>query len=486
MKVSDLWNFVEIIEIRGDDNAHVSGVSYDSREIKPGFMFVCVEGFNKDGHDYIDEAIENGAICLLVQKEVTITKKDITVVRVKDTRKAMAGVGHVFYRFPSRKLKVIGVTGTNGKTTTTYLIKSILEKAGYKVGLIGTIANRIGDKEVPAMRTTPEAFDLHRLFAEMLEHGVDYVVMEVSSHSLELGRVGYVDFDIGVFTNLSRDHLDFHGTLEKYLDAKIKLFKGTDKVNIINADDSIKDLIISKIKHLSTPILTYGVKNKADYMAEDIELGLEFVKFNLTFKNEKFPLKINIPGMFSVYNSLAAVSVMMAEGIPVEHIREGLKNVEGVKGRFETVDTGRGYSVIIDYAHTPDGLENVLSTIKGFAKGRVITMFGCGGNRDKEKRPLMGEVAGKWSDFVIITSDNPRNEEPHEIIDQILPGVEKTGCSYICIVDRMKAIEYALNIAQENDTVLLAGKGHETYQEFVDRTIEFDEKKIVGRILGRI
>lgn len=486
MKISELWNFVEILDVKGDINTNITGVSYDSRSIKPGYMFVCVEGFNRDGHDYIDEAIQKGAICLLVQKDVTFDKEDVTIVRVKDTRRAMAGVGHVFYRFPSQKLKIIGVTGTNGKTTTTYLIKSILEEAGYKVGLLGTIVNRIGDKEIPALRTTPEAFDLHRLFAEMVEDGVDYVVMEVSSHSLELGRVGYIDFDISIFTNLSRDHLDFHGTQENYLDAKIKLFKSTDKANIINADDDVKDVIISKIKHLPTSVLTYGVKNNADYMVKDLELEPGFVKYNCISKNESFPLKVGIPGMFSVYNSLAAASVMMVENIPVKCIQEGLKKVKGVKGRFECIDTGRGYAVIIDYAHTPDGLEKVLSTIKDFVKGRIITMFGCGGNRDKEKRSLMGEVAGKWSDFVIITSDNPRNEEPHQIIDEILPGVEKTGCSYICMVDRKEAIEYSLETARKNDIVLLAGKGHETYQEFADRTVDFDERDIVRDILGRI
>ncbi len=486
MKISDLWDFVEILDVKGDTSTCVTGVSYDSRQIEPGYMFVCVEGFNRDGHDYIDEAIQKGAVSVLVQKEVGIKDERVVVVRVKDTRKAMAGIGHVFYNFPSHRLKIIGVTGTNGKTTTTYLIKSILEEAGYKVGLIGTIANRIGDRIMPAQRTTPEAFDLHRMFAEMLDHGVDYVVMEVSSHSLDLGRVGYVDFDIGIFTNLSRDHLDFHGTQEKYLDAKVKLFKSTDKANIINADDGVKDLIISKIRHLPTPFFTYGVGNRADYMAEDIELSPGSVKYNLSMKDGRFPLEVKIPGMFSVYNSLAAVSAMMVEGIPPEAIQEGLKKVEGVKGRFECIDTGRGYAVIIDYAHTPDGLEKVLAAIKGFARGRIITVFGCGGNRDKEKRPLMGEVAGRWSDFVVITSDNPRKEEPYRIIDQILPGVEKTGCSYICIVDRREAIKYALDIAQKDDIVLLAGKGHETYQEFADRTVEFDERKVVREILGRI
>lgn len=486
MKLVELWDFMDIKEVKGDVNITVRGVSYDSRKVKPGYMFICVEGFNVDGHDFIEEAIEKGANSLLVQKEVKVDKEGVTVIRVEDTRKAMAAVGHVFYGFPSQKLKVIGVTGTNGKTTTTYLIKSILEEAGYKVGLVGTIVNKIGDREIPSQRTTPEALDLHRLFQDMVLSGVDYVVMEVSSHSLELGRVGYVDFDIGIFTNLSRDHLDFHGTLENYLEAKLKLFKSTDRMNIINADDSVKDTIINRIKHLPTPIFTYGVKNRADYTASEIELAPGAVKYNLVWKESRIPIEVKIPGMFTVYNSLAAASAMMAEGIPVEYIQQGLKQAEGVKGRFETVETGRGFSIIIDYAHTPDGLEKVLSAVREFAKGRIITLFGCGGNRDREKRPVMGDVAGRLSDFVIITSDNPRKEEPHLIIDEILPGVERTGCSYICIVDRRKAIEYALEMAREGDVIILAGKGHETYQELADRTIEFDERKIVREILGRM
>jgi UDP-N-acetylmuramoyl-L-alanyl-D-glutamate--2,6-diaminopimelate ligase len=486
MKISDLWNFIEILDIKGDPEAEVTGVSYDSREVRPGHLFICVEGFNWDGHDFAEQAVANGARVLIVQREVTVESEGVTVIRVKDSRKAMAAVGHVFYGFPSQKLKVIGVTGTNGKTTTTYLIKSILESAGHSVGLMGTIAIRIGDKELPALRTTPESLDLHRLFAEMVESGIEYAVMEVSSHSLDLDRVGYVDFDYGIFTNLTRDHLDFHGNMKNYLDAKIKLFKSTDRFNIINADDPAKDTILERLKNSPTPAATYGVKNRADFFARDIQVDSSGVKYNLVWKNGSIPIEVKIPGMISVYNSLAAAATLLCEGINPDHIRDGLKKVEGVRGRSETIDTGKGFSVIIDYAHTPDGLENILSTIRGYAKGRVITMFGCGGNRDREKRPMMGEIAGRLSDFVIITSDNPRKEEPHQIIDEILPGVEKTGCSYICIVDRKEAIEYALEMAAKDDIVVLAGKGHEVYQEFADHKIEFDERKIVTAILERI
>jgi UDP-N-acetylmuramoyl-L-alanyl-D-glutamate--2,6-diaminopimelate ligase len=486
MKISELWNFVDILDIKGDPEASVTGVSYDSRQARPGHMFICVEGFSWDGHDFAQQAIERGAKVLLVQREVPVDSEGITIVKVKDSRKAMAAVGHVFYGFPSRKLKVIGVTGTNGKTTTTYLLKSILESAGHNVGLMGTIAIRIGDREIPSLRTTPESLDLHRLFGEMVVNGINYVVMEVSSHSLDLDRVGYVDFDYGVFTNLTRDHLDFHGNMKNYLDAKIKLFKGTDKANVINADDPASDTIIERIKNLPTRFLTYGVNNKADFYARDIEINPSGVRYNLVWKDKSIPIEVNIPGMISVYNSLAAAAPLLAEGIQPGYIQRGLKKIEGVRGRSETLDTGKGFSVIIDYAHTPDGLENILSTIRGFAKGRLITMFGCGGNRDREKRPMMGEIAGNWSDFVVVTSDNPRKEEPHLIIDEIMPGVEKTGCSYICIVDRREAIEYALKMAQKDDIIVLAGKGHEIYQEFADNTIEFDERKIVSEILERI
>ncbi len=486
MIISDLWNFVDILDIKGDPEAPVTGISYHSRQVKPGHMFVCVEGFNWDGHDFVDQAIEKGATSIVVQREISVSNDNITVIRVKDSRKAMGAVGHVFYGFPSQKLKIIGVTGTNGKTTTTYLLKSILENAGYRVGLMGTIAIRIGDKEIPSLRTTPESLDLHRLFAEMVTGGIDYAVMEVSSHSLDLDRVGYVDFDYGVFTNLTRDHLDFHGNMKNYLEAKIKLFKSTDKFNIINADDPSSEIIIQKLSNLPTQTLTYGIKNKADFNAEDIKVDCTGVRYNLVWKNNSIPIEVKIPGIISVYNSLAAASTLIAEGIPAEHIQQGLKRIDGVRGRSETIDTGKGFSVIIDYAHTPDGLENILTTIRGFVKGKIITMFGCGGNRDREKRPMMGEIAGRWSDFVVVTSDNPRDEEPHRIIDEIMPGVEKTGCSYICVVDRREAIEYALRMAAKDDIILLAGKGHEVYQEFADRRIEFDERKIVSEILERI
>lgn len=486
MKISKLWDFIEVLDVKGDPEAEVTGVSYDSREVKPGHLFVCVEGFNWDGHDFAEQALQNGARVLMVQREIPVTGPGVTVIRVKDSRKAMAAVGHVFYDFPSQKLKVIGVTGTNGKTTTTYLIKSVLESAGHSVGLMGTIAIRIGDKEIPALRTTPESLDLHRLFAEMVEDGIQYAVMEVSSHSLDLDRVGYVDFDYGIFTNLTRDHLDFHGNMKNYLDAKIKLFKSTDKFNVINADDPSSDTILERIKNSPTPAVTYGIKTRADFSARDIQLDPTGVKYNLAWKGKNIPIEVRIPGIISVYNSLAAAAALLCEGISPEHVQRGLKEVEGVRGRSETIDTGKGFSVIIDYAHTPDGLENILSTIRGYAKGRIITLFGCGGNRDREKRPMMGEIAGRLSDFVIITSDNPRKEEPHQIIDEILPGVEKTGCSYICIVDRREAIEYALEMAGKDDIVVLAGKGHETYQELEDYKIEFDERKIVAGILERM
>lgn len=486
MKVSDLWGFVEIMDIKGDPEIDVTGISYDSREVKPGYLFVCVEGFNRDGHDFAKQAVENGATALVVQREVNIDDETITLIRVKDSRKAMAAIGHVFYGFPSEKLKVIGVTGTNGKTTTTYLIKSILESAGYRTGLMGTIAIKIGDKEIPAMRTTPESLDLHRLFAEMVAEGVEYAVMEVSSHSLDLDRVGYVDFDYGIFTNLTRDHLDFHGNMKNYLEAKLKLFKSTDRYNIINVDDPSGNIIMDRIRNLPTGVLTYGIKNNGDCRGENVELDSTGVKYDLVWKGKSIPISVKIPGMISVYNSLAAAAVLLSDGINTEFIQEGLRKIEGVKGRSETIDTGGDFGVIIDYAHTPDGLENILSTTKGYAKGRVITMFGCGGNRDREKRPMMGEIAGRLSDFVIVTSDNPRKEEPHRIIEDIMPGVERTGCSYICIADRREAIEYALNLAEKDDIVVLAGKGHETCQEFADHTIEFDERKIVMDILERM
>ncbi len=477
MVLKDLIKDLEILDVKGDLNLELDGIAYDSRKTKSGSLFVCIEGFKADGHKYIPQAIENGTKALLVQRDVEVPE-GITVVRVKDTRYALASIADIFHKHPSGKFKLIGVTGTKGKTTTTYMIKSILDTYGQKTGLIGTICNKIGNEVLPTDRTTPESYDLQELFGEMLEKKVDSVVMEVSSHALDLHRVSCSEFDIGVFTNLSRDHLDFHKTFENYLAAKIKLFKMCKK-GLVNIDSEYGRQVVDSAE---CEVLTFGIDNDADIKAVDVVKKQDSVEFKVITPWFTEEIHVNIPGKFSVYNALAAVGSCALMGISFEYIKDGLKSVT-VPGRAEVVATGTDYTVIIDYAHSPDSLENILATVKGYAPARVISLFGCGGDRDKSKRPIMGEISGKYADFTIITSDNPRTEEPSAIINDIEEGIKKTKAAYITIVDRREAIKYAIQNARPNDIIVLAGKGHETYIMLNDKTIHFDEREVVREIL---
>lgn len=481
LKLSKLLGNIEIIRYTGDLDKEIEGITYDSRQVKKNCLFICIKGQVSDGHDYIDNAIENGATALLVDRPVE--KEDITVIQVENTRKAMPIIGANFYGHPSEKLKLIGVTGTNGKTTTTYMIRSILNEAKRKSGLIGTISIDFGNVEIESSRTTPESIDLQRIFNQMVSQGMEYGVMEVSSHSLEFGRVDQCIFQIGVFTNLTQDHLDFHGNLDNYRKAKEKLFYKTKKANIINIDDENGRLIYKNIKHLNVPLLTYGIEEKADIMAKDIEINDNGIRFRLITPSYETMIVSSIPGKFSVYNVLAAASVAYAEGIDKDIIAKGIEELKYVPGRSEVLQIDKPYKVIIDYAHTPDGLENILKAIKHYAKGKIITVFGCGGDRDKTKRPIMGEIAGRLSDFVVITSDNPRSENPLDIINQIEEGIKPTKCPYVCIENRKDAIKHAMTMAKDSDIILLAGKGHETYQIFKDKTIDFDERVIVRELI---
>lgn len=481
MKLRELLEGVDTIWSEGDLNVEINGIVYDSRKIKKGNLFICVSGYTQDGHSYIDDAFQKGASAFIVEKDVTVP--GAAVVKVQSSRAAMPILSSNFYGNPAQKLKLIGITGTNGKTTTTYLIKSILEANKNRIGLLGTISTQIGDKIFVSSRTTPEALDLQSLFKEMADNDINYVVMEVSSHSLELGRVDGCNFKTGVFTNLTQDHLDFHKTIGNYRNAKKKLFYMTRGTNIINIDDEHGRIIADEVKNLGARLITYGIDNKADIMGKNIDITSKGVGFTIVTPEYEADLNIRIPGKFSVYNALAAAAVAYAEGISKEVIGAGLNKVDNVPGRSEILKTDTPYTVIVDYAHTPDGLQNILASVKEYSKGRVITLFGCGGDRDKEKRPIMGSVAGKMSDYCIITSDNPRSEEPIEIIRQIEPGIKHTGCDYICIENRRDAIKYALKMAKPDDIVLLAGKGHETYQVLKDRTINFDERDIVEELL---
>lgn len=480
MRLKELLKGIDYIRIEGVQDIGIEDLYYDSREVTPNSLFFCIKGLTVDGHDFAPQAVAKGAKVLVLERDVDVDG-DITKVFVPNSKTAMAYMAKNFYRNPTKDINFIGVTGTNGKTTVTYLVKSILEKAGQKVGLIGTISNMIGDRKMPSKFTTPESLELQKLLREMADENVDSVVMEVSSHSLALGRVEGCEYDIGVFTNLSQDHLDFHANMEEYRDAKAKLFTQS-KLAIINEDDKNGRWIK---KRVPTKVFTYGIYKDADIYARELEITDRGVAFHLHTPSGSIPINLAIPGIFSIYNGLAAASICYNLGISLEIIAQGLQEVKGVDGRFELLDTGTDYSVILDYAHTPDGLENILTTAREFAKGRIITLFGCGGDRDHGKRPIMGEIAGKYSDLCIITSDNPRSEDPMDIIKDIVPGIEKTGCDYTIIENRREAIEYALAQAQKDDIVILAGKGHETYQILKDKTIPFDEKQIVAEILGR-
>lgn len=459
------------------DDAEITGIAYDSRKVKPGDVFVCISGFETDGHKYAGKAVEKGAAAVIAEHAVDA---GVPTAVVENTRHALSYAADVFYGHPSGKFRLVGVTGTNGKTTTTFLVKSILEKAGHKVGLIGTNKNMIGERELPSEHTTPESLELTELFAEMAKEGADFVVMEVSSHSLSLSRVEFCEFDVGAFTNLTQDHLDFHKTMENYLAAKKKLFDMC-KTGVINADDEGGRKILADCSCVS---VSYGIDSAADILAGNIDYGAHGVDFDCDALGAAMRIHINTPGRFSVYNALAAVGICTALGISAEDISEGLRSVPGVCGRAEVVPTGRDYTVMIDYAHTPDGIENILKSIRGFAKGRIVILFGCGGDRDRTKRPKMGRIAGELADFCVVTSDNPRTEDPGEIIKEIIPGVEETGCPYTVIENRKEAIRYALDNAETGDVILLAGKGHETYQILKSGKIHFDEREIVHEILG--
>lgn len=447
----------------------VMGITDNSKRVKEGFVFV-------DTHNdplYRADAVKNGALALVVENKVNFNNEII----VKSTACAYSEMSAAWFGYPAKSLKLIGVTGTNGKTTVTYLIKEILEKAGKKVGLIGTIQNLIGDEIVPAINTTPDTYELNRLFSLMRERDCEYVVMEVSSHALALGRVEGLQFETAIFTNLTQDHLDYHENMENYYLAKKKLFSMCDNA-VINIDDEYGKRLYNE---LSCNKLSYSLIN-ADYVAKSLNLQSGFVEYKALSDNIEH-IKVNLPGKFSVYNSLCTVAVADLLKIDRGVTVAALRNFKGVKGRAEVIENTGDFTVIIDYAHTPDGLKNILKTFKECPKNRLITLFGCGGDRDKTKRPLMGEVASIYSDYVIITSDNPRTEDPSAIISDILKGVlpQKT---HKVIENREEAIKFALSIAKKDDIIVLAGKGHETYQIIGKEKIKFDEREVISRALS--
>ena len=476
VKICDIVKDIEIISFDGDLNEQINEIAYDSRNVKEGDVFVCIKGYKTDGHKYAASAAEKGAKIIVAEDKIDVCAK---VMYVKDTRCALALMAKAYFADPMKGKKLIGVTGTNGKTTVTYLVKKICRDHNMRLGLIGTNQNMIGDEIIPTERTTPESFELYSLFDHMAKKGADGVVMEVSSHALDLKRVYGCEFETAVFTNLTQDHLDFHGTMENYFNAKKKLFSMC-KNAVINIDDEYGKRILPSCKFLS-----YGIENeKASLNAKNIKISASGVNFDLVYENQTYDAHLPIPGKFSVYNALAAIGAAISLKISPQDAVDSLKTAHGVKGRCEVVKTNTPYTVIIDYAHTPDGLENIISTINEFKENRVITLFGCGGDRDRTKRPIMGKTAGKLSDFLVVTSDNPRSEDPAKIIDDIMPGVLESGCEYIRIENRREAIKWAMENAKKGDIIILAGKGHETYQILKDKTIHFDEREVIAEVLA--
>lgn len=491
--LADLIRDLPVRAAAGDiEGFGIAGIAYDSRKVEPGFLFVCIEGFKTDGHNFVGSAIKNGATAILAAKNVAVPA-GVLLLRAENTRVALALLSAAFYGFPSRSLTMIGVTGTNGKTTITHLIEEILKENGKKVGLIGTIKNKIGDEELPVTNTTPESMDLQRLLAGMRDAGVSHVVMEVSSHALELERVAGVEYDLAIFTNITQDHLDFHENMENYLAAKIKLFSGLGKntgkehpkYGIINVDDHQADKIIAQT---TGKVITYGIQNEADVRAHNIDLQAAGVSFEAVTPQGNLPLALHITGLFNVANALAAIAAAVALGLPPASVKTALERLPGVAGRLEKVDAGQAFAVLVDYAHTPDSLENILKAAREFTRGRIITVFGCGGDRDRTKRPIMGAVAARLSDYTVLTSDNPRSEEPAAILQDIEAGVSPLigKDKYTVIADRRTAIGTALQIAKPQDTVLIVGKGHETYQIVGNQVLPFDDRETARELLRQL
>lgn len=478
MRLKELLEGLTILSATADLELEIPSVSYDSRTVTPGGLFVAMTGFAADGHDFIQKAVESGAAAVLCQRA---PEGNIPYVRVTDSRRALAVVGANFFGHPAGDMTMVGVTGTNGKTSSTYLLKAILEQAaGAKVGLIGTNQNVIGQEALPTERTTPESFELQRLFARMRDEGCTHVVMEVSSHALSLDRVYGVDYKVGVFTNLTQDHLDFHGTMEAYCDAKALLFQNCG-VGVVNADDPWTPRLTEKA---SCGLFTYAETAEADLRAEDVVLEADHVAFTAVTAEERVPVRVNIPGAFMVYNTLDVLGAALALGVSLEKSAAVLAEVPHVKGRVEVVPTpGKDYTVLIDYAHSPDGLKNVLSSVRGFARGRTVALFGCGGDRDRTKRPKMGRTAAENADFLVVTTDNPRTENPEAIIADILPGLEGSDTPYVVVTDRIEAIHFCLDHGEPGDVIVLCGKGHETYQEINHVKHHMDEREIVADYL---
>ena len=487
MKLIELITNLDTIEISGDLNIDIEGIYHDSREIKRDFLFICIKGFTSDGHNFIDEAINKGAVALVVEKEIP-HKSGITIIRVDDSRKALAILANQFYSFPSRKLKLIGITGTNGKTTITYMLRAIFQQAGFKTGLLGTAQNIIGDNINLSQRTTMESVDLQKTLKEMVKLKNDYVVMEVSSHALQLSRIEGCDFNVAIFTNISKEHFEIHKNFSNYLEAKKKLFLSLNrskkevskKFAIINIDEEhSKDFIdCNKVN-----LISYGIEKEADIRAKKIKIKLKSSSFILETPVGDTEIFLNFSGKYNVFNALAAIATAITQGIPLNIIFQALSGFYGAPGRYQLLEYGQNYTIVIDFAHNYHGLGSILQNLRKLTHHNIITVFGHGGGKYNKVRFTMGEVIGTYSDYVVLTADNPKSEDPLEIAQEIERGVKKTDKDYIIITDRAKAIKHALNKAREGDIVLIAGKGPENEQIYHNRVIHHNDEEVVKYIL---
>lgn len=491
--LKDIISTLDVQQVQGNQNVSIQDITADSRAVKPNSLFIALDGATVDGHNYIDKAVDAGAVAVIVSKPVTVPA-DVCVITVSDTRQAMMVCVPYFFDYPANRMRMVGVTGTNGKTTTTHMIRHILKAQGFKVGVIGTVHIMIGDTSYPIHNTTPDVVDLQHILHQMVQENVEYCVMEVSSHALALGRVSGVEFDTAVFTNLTQDHLDFHKTFENYLAAKCKLFEQVSAPNqvkdnkgaVINIDDSYGHRVMEKT---TAPTITYSTLGKGTLNASDVHMSTKNSQYTVNYKGESYPVSMNTTGLFNVYNTLAAIGACLQEGISMEAIDTALKTFSSVPGRFELIEEGQDFAVVVDYAHTPDGLQNILETAKAIKENRIIIVFGCGGDRDATKRPIMGRIAAEYGDKIYVTSDNPRTEDPVQIVKDVEVGVKEAlreGTSYEVIVDRREAINHAIHDAKAGDIVIIAGKGHENYQILKNETIHFDDREEARKALKEI
>ncbi len=489
MRLRDVLKGIDNPEIIGKENPEIQGIALHSGRVREGYLFICIVGNRADGHQFIEDAVDRGATAVLCQRYPEISA-DTTII-VKDTRDAAARIAATFYGRPFHDLRVIGITGTNGKTTVAYVCRNILGAGGGGAGLIGTIEYIIDGRTIPAGRTTPDPVLIESLMREMVEQGAQSVVMEVSSHALHQRRVDHVEFDAAVFTNLTRDHLDYHGNMDEYLEAKIRLFeelleaggKKFPKAAIVNIDDPASKKIIERTR---APVLRYGVEAPCDIRASDIRLCIDETSFKVDTPSGRFDVRTPLAGRYNVYNILAAIGMAVSQEIPEDAVLKGIESTQHISGRLQFIPNDAGINVAVDYAHTDDALKNVITALREITTGRTIVLFGCGGDRDPGKRPRMGSVVCELADLAVVTSDNPRSEDPEKIIDQILEGFSDRGCEYVKITDRKEAIERALSLAGTGDTVLLAGKGHETYQEFEKKIVPFDDREVAREVLAKM